>query len=272
MDNRPLGIFDSGLGGLTVLKEILSIMPEESIVYFGDNGRAPYGTKSEETIVKYTAQDAGFLLEQDVKMLVIACNSASAYGYYPLKDNIPVPVIEVVSPGAKAAVKATKNGKIGVIGTSATIGSKVYEKALKSLDKDLRIYTKACPLFVSLAEEGWWDNKITRLVISEYLGELVRTGIDTLVLGCTHYPLLEKAIYEETCTLAGREIALVNSAREVAAIVQNRLKEAQIERETVQTPERSFYTSDSVEKFEELGSVFLGTKVGSAVKIDIEKY
>lgn len=268
MDNRPIGIFDSGLGGLTVLKEIMELMPTESIVYFGDSGRAPYGTKSKETVIKFALQDVRFLINQDIKMVVIACNTASAYSFDEIKKNFDIPVVEVIKPGAAAAVKDTKIKKVGVIGTSATITSSVYDRAINEIDSNINIYSKACPLFVSLAEEGWWENDISRRIAEEYLNSLKNEDIDTLVLGCTHYPLLSNTIAD----VMGRDIKLVNSALEVAKVVKQVIEERNIMRDKKIAPVYRYYTSDSVAKFESLGSAFLNRPIHSAEKIDIEKY
>ena len=268
MDNRPIGVFDSGLGGLTVLKEIMEFVPTESLVYFGDCGRVPYGTKSRETVIKYTLQDIRFLLNQDIKMIVIACNTASSYSYELVKNSFDIPIIEVIQPGATAAVKATMNKKIGVIGTPGTISSGVYEKAINKIDSSIEIYSKACPLFVQLAEEGWWDNDIAVRIAEEYLNPLKDVGIDTLVLGCTHYPLLQKAISK----VMGDGVKLVNSGMEVAKVVKKLIDEKDIGRDNKISPVYRYYTSDSVEKFEQFGSAFLGREINSAEKVDIEKY
>ncbi len=268
MDNRPIGVFDSGLGGLTVLKEIRSLLPNESVVYFGDNGRAPYGTKSKETVIKYTFQDIRFLLNQDVKIIIIACNTASACSLERVKNNFDTPVIEVVEPGAMAAVRETKNKRVGVIGTSATIESDVYEKAIKRIDNSIEIFSKACPLFVNLAEEGWWDNDISLRIAEEYLNTLKEKDIDTLVLGCTHYPLLQKTISK----VMGDGVKLVSSAYEIAKVVKNYIIENNLCRDEKIDPVYRYYTSDSVEKFEMLGSSILENKIYSADKADIEKY
>lgn len=268
MDNRPIGVFDSGLGGLTVLKEIMELIPAESLVYFGDSGRAPYGIKSKETVVKYTFQDIRFLLNQDIKMIVIACNTASACSYDLVKHNFDIPVVEVVQPGAIAAVNATKNKKVGVIGTAATVNSGVYEKAIHKIDGSIEIYAKACTLFVPLAEEGWWDNDISFRIAQEYLLPLKEEGIDTLVLGCTHYPLLQNTISK----VMGEEIKLVNSAFEVAKVVHEVIKKEGFGRDEDIKPVYRYYTSDSVERFESFGSSFLSRDIHSAEKVDIEKY
>ncbi|MCR4435322.1 MAG: glutamate racemase [Clostridiales bacterium] len=268
MDNRPIGVFDSGLGGLTVLDEIMKLMPTESIVYFGDCGRTPYGTKSREMVVKYTFQDIRFLLNQDIKMIVIACNTASACSLELVKNNFNIPVIEVVQPGAKTAVRMTKNKKIGVIGTEGTINSGVYGKTINKIDNTVQIISKACPLFVPLVETGWWDNDIAGRTAEEYLIPLKNEGIDVLVLGCTHYPLLKGVISK----VMGDDVALVSSALEVAKVVKEAIEEYDMARDEKIKPVYRYYTSDSVEKFESLGSLILKKEIRSVEKVDIEKY
>lgn len=270
MDNRPIGVFDSGLGGLTVLKAIMDVLPGESVVYFGDNGRAPYGTKSKETVAKFTFQDIRFLLNQDIKMVVIACNTASASSFDKVRANFDIPVVEVIKPGASAAVKATRNGRIGVIGTSATINSGAYERAIKSINGDVFVYQKACPLLVPIVEEGkeWWDCDITEKIINRYLEEILQYDIDTLVLGCTHYPLL----YELISKVAGPKVTLVSSAEEAAKETVGIINQYNMKRDSNLAPVYRYYTSDSVEKFEPLCSSILGCEIAIAEKVDIEKY
>lgn len=258
-DTRPIGVFDSGIGGLTVLREIWKVLPGESTIYFGDNSRAPYGNKSRSTVIRYSLQNMKFLESKDVKMIVIACNTASAYAYDTLKDRAGVPVVEVVTPGAEAAIRATKNGKIGIIGTKATISTGVYKQAVeknaeKHGIKNIEIYQKTCPLFVSLAEEGWWDNEVARLTAKEYLTPLKEAGIDTLVLACTHYPLLTKVIGE----IMGEGITLVNTGEAAAAVVKDMLSDGGMAPEDAGTPKREFYTSDEPEMFENVATPFLG--------------
>jgi glutamate racemase len=268
MDNRPIGVFDSGLGGLTVLKEIMNLLPLESIVYLGDSGRAPYGTKSKETVTKYTFQNIRFLRDQDIKMIVIACNTVSAYSYEQVRQSFDVPVIEVIQPGAATAVRETKNKKIGIIGTPATINSSVYERAIKQRDSSIEIVSKACPLFVPLVEEGWWENDIAYRIAEEYLHPFIDEGIDTLVLGCTHYPLLKNTI----SMVLGNGVKLVSSALEAARAVKMIIGEKDIARDECLKPVYRYYTTDSVEKFEFLGSSILNREICSAEKVDIEKY
>lgn len=269
-DKRAIGVFDSGLGGLTVLKAISRLLPDERLIYFGDSGRTPYGTKSRETVVKYSFQNINFLLEYDVKMIVIACNTASACSLSAVRSHYPLPIVEVIEPGARAAAAATKNNKIGVIGTPATIQSGVYESALRRILPDCIFYGKACPLFVPLVEEGWWDNQICRSVIAEYLGPLKDSGVDTLVLGCTHYPLLQPAIQAEM----GEGVTLVNSASVVAQEVRDVLTEKGLQAPAGagdgKHPAPLYFTSDSAVKFAELGSIFMNEVMTKVEKIDID--
>ena len=262
--DRPIGIFDSGLGGLTVLKEIQNMLPNENLIYFGDSGRAPYGTKSKETVIRYTFQDIGFLMSKHVKMIVIACNTASACSLPRVIANCDIPVVEVVGPGSRAA---SGGKKVAVIGTSATIESGVYKTALSNLSPEITYYGKACPLFVPLVEEGWWDNDIAKAVAAEYLVPVAESGADTLILGCTPYPLLIPAIR----SVLGDSIRLINSARAVAEEVALRLRELNLL--CTGTPGKiSFYTSDSAEKFSSLGSVFLGRPLEDVSRVDIEAF
>lgn len=270
MDNRAIGVFDSGLGGLTVFKEIIEQLPNESAIYFGDSGRAPYGTKSRETVIKYTLQDIRFLMNHDIKMMVIACNTMSAHSYEFVKKSLDIPIIEVIGAGAATAVVETKNKKLGIIGTSATINSGAYQKAINKLDHNIEIIQRACPLFVPLVEEGqeWWENDIALRIAQEYLNPLKETGVDTLVLGCTHYPLLQKTISK----VMGENVKLVSSATEVARVVKKTILDNNMQRDTRYKAVYRYYTSDSVEKFEPLCSAILGRTVNSAEKVDIEKY
>ncbi|MEI6132264.1 MAG: glutamate racemase [Bacillota bacterium] len=269
MDNRPIGVFDSGLGGLTVLKELLKKCPNESLVYFGDCGRIPYGTKSRETVQKFTMQDINFLLTKNVKAIVIACNTASAFGYEMAKEHFDLPIFEVVTPGARAAVRETRNEKIGVIGTPGTITSGVYESAIHKVSQNagIKVVSKACPLFVPLVEEGWWDNEIAMKIVEEYLLPLKTEGIDTLVLGCTHYPILEKAISR----VLGEGIRLVSSGVEIAAEVDEFICSQEIVT-TNDIQKREFYTSDSIEKFAEMGKDFLGMEIPFIEHVEIDRF
>ena len=225
MDSRAIGLFDSGVGGLTVLGEIRKMLPGEDLIYFGDTARVPYGSKSAERIREYSSQNAAFLLSHDVKIIVVACNSASSAALCHLRENLPVLVLGVIEPGALEAVRLTTSGKIGVIGTRATVGSHAYGRAIDSLVNDGRsceVHEMACPLFVPLAEDGWIDHDITRMTAEEYLLPLKRKGIDTLILGCTHYPLLKETIRH----VMGERVALVDSsvvvARELGRLLERR--------------------------------------------------
>lgn len=267
MDNRPIGVFDSGLGGLTVVKEIVKKLPNESIIYFGDDGRTPYGTKSKETVIKYTKQDLAFLLSMDVKLVVVACNTVSALALPEVRAAINVPVLEVIKPGAKSALKKTKQGKIGIIATPATTQSGVYTNAIKDMNPDVKIFTKACPLFVNLVEEGWWDNEIARMVAKEYLKDLKQAQIDTLVLGCTHYPLLANTIQG----IMGEEVVLVSSAEELSVTLKELLYKEKLENGNWPAKYR-FFTSDSAEKFRKLGKMILGKEISNIERVDMENY
>ena len=266
-DNRPIGVFDSGIGGLTVLREIWEAVPNESTIYFGDNSRSPYGTKSKSTIIRYSLQNMKFLESKDVKMIVVACNTASAYAYEELKSRASVPVVEVVTPGADVACKATKNGRIGIIATKGTISTGVYKKAVEDRAKELgmeniEIFEQACPLFVSLAEEGWWDKEVTKLTAEEYLKPLKEAGVDTLVMACTHYPLLSKVIQE----VMGDNVVLVNTGEATAQVVKELLGKEGTASEGNSNPVREFYTSDEPELFEQVATPFLGEGLPSGTK------
>ena len=266
-DNRPVGVFDSGIGGLTVLREIWKTVPDESTIYFGDNSRSPYGTKSRSTIIRYSLQNMKFLESKDVKMIVVACNTASAYAYEELKKRASVPVVEVVTPGADVACRATKNGRIGIIATKGTISTGVYKKAVEDRAeelgmKNIEIYQQACPLFVSLAEEGWWDKEVTRLTAEEYLKPLKDAGVDTLVMACTHYPLLSKVIQE----VMGDNVVLVNTGEATAKVVKELLDKEGTASEGNNNPVREFYTSDEPELFEQVATPFLGEGLPSGTK------
>ena len=266
-DNRPVGVFDSGIGGLTVLREIWKTVPDESTIYFGDNSRSPYGTKSRSTIIRYSLQNMKFLESKDVKMIVVACNTASAYAYEELKKRANVPVVEVVTPGADVACRATKNGKIGIIATKGTISTGVYKKAVEDRAeelgmKNIEIYQQACPLFVSLAEEGWWDKEVTRLTAEEYLKPLKDAGVDTLVMACTHYPLLSNVIQE----VMGDNVVLVNTGEATAKVVKELLDKEGTASEGNNNPVREFYTSDEPELFEQVATPFLGEGLPSGTK------
>ena len=217
---KAIGIFDSGVGGLTVLKEIVKALPQEDTIYIGDTARVPYGTKSPETVTRYAQQITSFLVNRDIKLLVVACNTASAFSLDTLKQLFPIPIVGVIEPGARRAAAVTKTGKVGVIGTEGTIRSSAYAKAIKRMNPEIEVITRACPLFVPLAEEGWVDNDVARLAARMYLQGLNEQGVDTLVLGCTHYPLLKGIISE----VMGERVTLVDSAEETALTVADILR------------------------------------------------
>lgn len=268
MDNRPIGVFDSGLGGLTVVKELIQQLPNESIVYFGDTARIPYGTRSKETVTKYSAQCIRFLLTRNIKLIVIACNTASANSLEAMQDLFDVPILGVIGPGAEAAVLATRNNKIGIIGTEGTIRSKAYYKALISRKPDLELYDQACPLFVHIVEEGWSDTEIARLTAEKYLDNMKKGGVDTIVLGCTHYPLLTNTIRK----VVGESVALINPAVGTAQEVKKLLLEKNMLRDSENPPDYQFYVSDFGQRFQQIGSRFLSRDIEYAEKVDIEKY
>lgn len=258
-----IGIFDSGVGGLTVLHALLEALPHEHLVYLGDTGRHPYGTKSAETITRYSVEDAEFLIARGVKLLVVACNSAASVALPTLEARFPVPVVGVIAPGAGAAVARTRTRRVGVIGTEATIASGAYTRALRALDPALELYTRACPLLVPLAEEGWLEGDIPRAIVAAYLASLRTSGIDTLVLGCTHYPLL-KPIIAETM---GPAVALVDSAEETARVVRAVLEARGLARRDG-PGSTSFFVTDVPDRFVRIGQRFLGARVDSAVRLE----
>ena len=263
MNERGIGIFDSGVGGLTVLQRLLEAVPHEHLLYLGDTARHPYGTKSAAVVTRYAVENTAFLIEKDVKMVVVACNSASAVALEALRERFAVPVIGVIAPGARAAVAATRNRKIGVIGTEATIASGSYTRALHALDAGLEIYTRACPLLVPLAEEGWIDNDVARQAVALYLASLRQSRIDTLVLGCTHYPLLAAAIG----AYMGPGVQLIDSAAETAREVAATLATRGLSR-AAGAGSASFFVTDVPDRFVKIGGRFLGTTVDSAVRIE----
>jgi len=252
--NRPIGVFDSGVGGLTVLRQIARQLPRESLIYLGDTARVPYGTKSPQTVIRYARACAALLLERDIKMLVVACNTASAFALDALRDDLGMPVIGVIEPGARAAARKSRTGRIGVIGTAGTVASGAYEKAIAAAAPQARVFTRACPLFVPLAEEGWTEGPVPEAVAHTYLAALLDKGIDTLVLGCTHYPLLAGVIAQA----AGQAVALVDSAEETAGAVRETLEALALSRQCADPPTRRFLVSDDPDGFERIGRRFLG--------------
>jgi glutamate racemase len=261
--DSAIGVFDSGIGGLTVLQRIMEALPRENTVYLGDTARAPYGTKSVETVLRYSFENSRFLVEKDVKIVVVACNTSTAIALGQLKASLAVPVVGVIEPGVRKAIKTTKNKKIGVIGTEATIQSGAYTQALKAADPRVEVYSRACPLLVPLVEEGWTDNAVVEMTVQVYLRSLKQSGIDTLILGCTHYPLLKKAIRK----FMGSGVRLVDSAEETAHEVQSLLRKSTTAKKKGKGV-HSFFVTDAPDRFIKVGRRFLGEKVESAVRIE----
>lgn len=269
--SAPIGVFDSGVGGLTVVREIMRQIPNEKIVYFGDTARVPYGNKSKETVTRYSRQIIRFLQTQDVKAIVVACNTASAYALDEIEKEVDIPVIGVVKPGAKMATAITVNGKIGVIGTEGTIGSSIYSRYIKEIKPDADVIEKACPLFVSLVEEGLLQDPVTDEIAKRYLSGLIDIGIDTLILGCTHYPLIRATIGQ----VMGEKVTLVNPAYETARELKELLKtENMLNEEEVRLGDNRyrFYVSDGAEKFLHFANSIIKYGILSTKIIPIEEY
>jgi glutamate racemase len=252
--SHPIGVFDSGVGGLTVVRALMERLPFEKIIYFGDTARVPYGVKSAETITRYATEITDFLLRQPVKLLIIACNTMAAVAYGAVTEKSPVPVLEVIDAGCRHAASMTRNKKVGVIGTPATINSNAYARTIFRHDPSIRVFSQACALFVPLVEEGWLDHPVTRMTAQEYLRPVLAEQIDTLVLGCTHYPLL-KALLQE---VAGPEIGLVDSAEAMAEITAGLLTEADLANPRRTPPEYRFCVSDVPHRFQTIAERFLG--------------
>lgn len=268
MSSSPIGIFDSGIGGLTVVKAVREALPTENILYFGDTARVPYGIKSEETVRSYALEITDFLMENDVKMILIACNTVSASAYNQIQnmaDNIPV--LDVITAGTKAALQLPFHNHIGVIGTLATIGSKAYEKAIRKNNGDIKITAEPCPLLVPLAEEGWIKNDIAKQIVQKYLQKFERTNIDSLILGCTHYPLFKPIIKK---VLHDPDIEIVDSALSIAEMAKQKLEELSLQKNT---GKGSFqcYVSDRPQRFQDLAERFLGTEISDVKIVSISK-
>ena len=267
----PVGVFDSGVGGLTVVREIMRQIPNERIVYFGDTARVPYGGKSKEIVTKYSRQIVRFLKTQNVKAIVIACNTASAYALEQIEKEIDIPIIGVVKPGARTAAEATKNGKIGVIATEGTIQSEIYTHYIKELNSFAQVKAKACPLFVPLVEEGLLEDPVTDEIAQRYLSVLIDSGIDTLILGCTHYPLIRSTVGK----VMGEGVTLVNPAYETAIELKQLLKDKKILREekpALGTNQYQFFVSDGAEKFQHFANTIFKYGVLAVKQINIEEY
>ncbi len=268
--NAPVGVFDSGVGGLTVAREIMRHLPNENIVYFGDTARVPYGSKSKDNIIRYSRQIVNFLKTQEVKAIVIACNTASALALDVVRAENDIPIIGVIEPGARAALGVTKSKKIGVIGTEATIRSKMYDKIIQGWDPQAQVIGKACPLFVPLVEEGFAKHHVTGEIIDFYLKSFLETDIDSLILGCTHYPLLRSRIRE----YVGGQIELVNPAYETAMDLRKLLQENELDNPELEDGYASykFYVSDAADKFKQFANSILPYDIETIKQISIEEY
>lgn len=253
----PVGVFDSGMGGLTVVREMISQLPNESIIYFGDTARVPYGPKSPDTVVRYSREIASYLKDEGVKALVVACNTATAHALPALREEFDLPIVGVIEPGARAAVSATQTKRVGVIGTAGTIRSRAYEKEIKRLLPDAEVTAQACALFVPLVEEGWIDTEATRAIARNYLAPLVSAEVDTLVLGCTHYPLMKTVIGN----VVGRDVRLIDSAHETAREAGQVLRANSLENERPNDARYRFIASDAPDTFLSLGQRFLGSAI-----------
>lgn len=269
-DNRPIGVFDSGLGGLTMVREFVKYLPGEQIVYFGDTGRVPYGSRSPETIEQYARQDEKFLLSQDVKMIIAACGTVSAVAGHTSAE-LPVPFIEVVTPAARAAAAASRSGRIGVIGTSATIASGSYTRHILALRPDAQVFTNDCPLFVPLVEAGWIgdEDPVTTETARRYLAPLIEAEVDTLILGCTHYPVLTRVIGR----IMGEQVALINTGRTAAQAAAAYLREQGMLSVSPGVRSCRYYVSDRAESFSKVASILLGREISDRVeRVDITRY
>jgi len=264
---KPIGIFDSGIGGLTVLREIKKQLPCEDIIYLGDTARVPYGIRSAATVVRYSIANADFLLRKNIKLLIIACNTASAVATHIIRQRYRIPIVDVVGPGARKALQISRNKRIGIIGTEGTIRSGAYQQEIQRLDDKSLTYTQACPLFVPLAEEGWCDDHddVVLAIARRYLGSFDDKGIDTLVLGCTHYPLLNGPIQR----VVGPDIRLVDSAAEIAFEVKMMLESERSQSGRSQPGRCHFFVTDIPHRFAETGRRFLGGELGDVNVVDI---
>jgi len=263
--SKPIGVFDSGIGGLTVVRALLDRLPQENIVYFGDTARVPYGPKSPQVVREYAEEDAEFLLSKDVKIIVVACNTVSAVALDVVQKHAKIPVVGVIVPGARAAIASSKKKRIGIIGTVGTISSNAYSNAIRQLDETASVFSRPCPLFVPLVEEGWTGHKATEIIAKEYLFPFLQEKIDTLVLGCTHYPLLKNVI---TNALRGSAV-LIDSGEAAALEVEKVLEDHRLKNASTEKPNLQFFVSDIPSKFTEIGERFLGAKMGIVKKVAI---
>lgn len=266
--NNPIGVFDSGVGGLTVAREIMRQLPNENLIYFGDTARVPYGSKSKSTVLKYSKQIVRFLRTKNVKAIVVACNTASALALDEIAAEIDIPIIGVVKPGAKMAVETTKSGNVGVIGTVSTVKSGIYNDYIRELDPDVTVVSKACPLFCPLVEEGLLEDRVTDDIVARYLSVMKEYKVDTLVLGCTHYPLIRNAIKR----FVGEDVTLVNPAFETAKSLKELLTQQNLLNRKPMKPEHEYYVSDGVESFIAFADSVLPCHVTDTKVVDIESY
>lgn len=262
----PIGVFDSGIGGLTVVKRLSSTLPNESIIYFGDTARVPYGSKSNSTVIEYSIQDTKFLLQKNIKALVVACNTASSIAIPDLKKMFDIPIIGMIEPGSRMALKKSQSKKIGVIGTRATVSNLAYSKEIKKINSSAQVIEKPCPLFVPLAEEGWINHKATYEVAEEYLKELREEKIDTLVLGCTHYPILSEVIRK----VIGSKVTLIDSGIASSEVIKSELEKLDLLSDSKKTGVQEYYVSDIPAKFKEVAELFLGKEIDHVHKVDLE--
>ena len=260
-----IGVFDSGMGGLTVVRELMHQLPNESIIYFGDTARVPYGPKSPDTVLRYSREITSYLKDQGVKALVIACNTATAHALPALRREFDMPIVGVIEPGAQAAATATKTKRVGVIGTAGTIKSRAYEKEIRKLLPDVEVTAQACALFVPLVEEGWLDSEVTHAIARNYLASIVSADVDTLVLGCTHYPLMKTVIGN----VVGRDVRLIDSAQETARQAGEILRAHGLENETPDGARYRFIASDAPDTFLGLGERFLGSPIDRVEKVTL---
>jgi glutamate racemase len=262
---KSIGVFDSGVGGLTVVRELIRHLPKEDIVYFGDTARVPYGIKSKETVIRFSIEDILFLLKQDVKLICVACNTASSVALPVIKSHFKVPIVGVITPGVREAVYATQNKRIGVIGTRGTIKSRTYENEIKQLDPQVKVISMACPLFVPFVEEGWTGGRVVLDVAKTYLRPLKDAGVDTVILGCTHYPLLKPLIKQ----VMGSRVKLIDSAKQVAMEVKKILATEGLLNQSKHSAKRKFYVSDNPEWFSGLAKRFLGQSIHNARRVNV---
>lgn len=266
--NQPIGIFDSGIGGLTVVKQLTNLLPHEDFIYFGDTARVPYGTRSNKLIKQYALEDTAFLQQFNIKLLVVACNTVSAVAMDLLESFLEIPVTGVILPGVETALNETKNNRIGIIGTTATATSGAYEKRINSISPDKMAISQACPLLVPLVEEGWLEEEITRLAIAKYLKSMLNKSIDTLILGCTHFPVLANLIQQ----VVGEKITLIDSGKETAKKVKQILSKLNLNNPETHQSKFKFFVSDIPAKFNEIGTMFLGRPVVNAQQVDFDNF